>query len=182
MKKINVNLYQGNPEGLATKDTNNLFIVGDIEYNIGGGTIVKSITSVKNSDGGEIVSGGGGGDFPYKYAIFSGTITINPDDWEIIGGVPHLNMPICDANFESRAISMMAKDGSSIEFDNIECSQEGTFSAYCMCTIDDIEAYFYFNPSLVDNKIYMECDLDSNITTQINTVTFNNVIFINANV
>lgn len=87
MKKLNVNLYQGNPEELATKDNNNLFIDGDIEYNTGGGTIVRSITSVKNSDGVEIVSGGGGGgDFPYKYIIFDGSITISPDDWEYYPG------------------------------------------------------------------------------------------------
>ena len=91
MKKLNANLYQGNPEEVATKDSNNLFIDGDIEYNIGGGTIVKSITSVRNSDGVEIVSGGGGGvDFPYEYVCIDDfSVTVQYEDWEDIEEEPY---------------------------------------------------------------------------------------------
>ena len=86
MKKLNIQVYQGNPEEMVTRDNNNLFIDGEIEYNAGGGTVVKSITSVKNSEGTEIVSGGGGDEFPYEYVCpddFS--VTIQPEDWEISG-------------------------------------------------------------------------------------------------
>lgn len=60
MKKLNIQVYQGNPSGLVTKDNNNLFIQGDVQYSTGAGTIVKSVTSIKNSNGDEIMSGGGG--------------------------------------------------------------------------------------------------------------------------
>lgn len=62
MKKLNIQVYQGDPSGLVTKDNNNLFIEGDVQYSTGAGTIVKSVTSIKNSNGEEIMSGGGGGD------------------------------------------------------------------------------------------------------------------------
>lgn len=62
MKKLNIQVYQGDPSGLVTKDNNNLFIEGDVQYFTGAGTIVKSVTSIKNSNGDEIMSGGGGGD------------------------------------------------------------------------------------------------------------------------
>jgi len=126
--------------------------------------------------------GGGGGDFPYEYAVFNGTITINPDDWDTTEDVPRLDMPICDANFESEAISMLAGDGADIKFDDVSGSQEGGIDAYCYFLIDDDQdVTLLFEPSLEDNKIHMTCVLDSYITEQINTVTFNNVIFINKN-
>jgi len=62
MKKLNIQVYQGDPSGLVTKDNNNLFIEGDVQYSTGAGTIVKSVTSIKNSSGEKIMSGGGSGD------------------------------------------------------------------------------------------------------------------------
>lgn len=72
MKKLNVNLYQGNPEELVTKDNNNLFIDGEIEYNAGGGTLIKSISSIKNSDGQQI-GGGGSGSSDFVNGVVLGT-------------------------------------------------------------------------------------------------------------
>lgn len=61
MKKLNIDVYQGNPDDVVTMDNNNIFIEGDVEYNTGGGTKIKSITSIKNSSGTTLISGGSGG-------------------------------------------------------------------------------------------------------------------------
>lgn len=55
MKKLNVQVYQGDPSEVATKDNNNIFIQGDIEYNTGGGSKINSIGVIKDANGKTII-------------------------------------------------------------------------------------------------------------------------------
>ena len=55
MKKLNVQVYQGDPSEVQVKDNNNIFIQGDIKYNTGGGSKINSIGVIKDANGKTII-------------------------------------------------------------------------------------------------------------------------------